>query len=659
MKLNKKSNSLQKISINKTRKNNKNKNIEDATLKTKEKNDSLGKVKTKKEKINKINYIFNTIKSNDFKKFEEILKENISLINKLNNNGLSLLHYSVIKNNKKILELLLNNGADVNIKSSKMKRTPLHLAYIYQNNSSDDIINLLIKYGAKDDILDSNNKKPSQYKKSNNEKENKNGGENKLKKIKIKKVKEKGGKEGYKGNIYNLKDSKDNSFVVITMDNISYLTSDENTINQVSELTITKNNSISNSINNNNILLEDSLEEKDIKIKIKNNSLNDSLEMTNENDKIPVEYVDNIFKNKYKYNSGLMNNIKDKDLINSSENMDSFFTALITNKRNSFINSGKIRASIKTEDKNTILSHYDYTENSTFRIIKNENENDNEKKMSKKISQHNSAISTLSQTNKKNNKNEIENIDYNEINNNCSYLLKWLIDIGLSDYYENFLNNKIFDINRLIEQMKSPNDKFGLEDIENILGIHKPGHIYRLLVKLEIDGDIIDKSISNFMISDQKINKKLIFSSDEKYECGNWCNVNRVNANLCGIKNININLKNGIKNDLESFLSRYNLMNLYQNFFHNGFEEINYVILQMYSSYPINNDILENCFHIYNEEQRILTMDALQKEVFKVNNFINSEKYLKNENKDIIKYENIDFKEEENQDKNDKECIIF
>ena len=655
MKLNKKSNSLQKISLNKTRKNNKNKKIEDTTLKIKEKNDSLGKTKTKKEKINNINSIFNAIKSSDDKKFEEILKENISLINKLNNNGLSLLHYSVIKNNKKIIELLLDNGADVNIRTSKMRRTPLHLAYIYQNNKSDEIINLLLKYGAKDDILDSNNKKPSQYKKNNNEKENKNGGENKLKKIKIKKIKEKGGKEGYKGNIYNLKDSKDNSFVVITMDNISYLTSDENTINQVSELTITKNNSISNSINNNNILLEDSLEEKDIKIK--NNSLNDSLEMTNENDKIPIEYVDNIFKNKYKYNSGLMNNIKDKDLINSSENMDSFFTALITNKRNSFINSGKIRASIKTEDKNTILSHYDYTENSTFRIIKNEN--DNEKKMSKKISQHNSAISTLSQTNKKNNKNEIENIDYNEINNNCSYLLKWLIDIGLSDYYENFLNNKIFDINRLIEQMKSPYDKFGLEDIENILGIHKPGHIYRLLVKLEIDGDIIDKSISNFMISDQKINKKLIFSSDEKYECGNWCNVNRVNANLCGIKNININLKNGIKNDLESFLSRYNLMHLYQNFFHNGFEEINYVILQMYSSYPINNDILENCFHIYNEEQRILTMDALQKEVFKVNNFINSEKYLKNENKDIIKYENIDFKEEENQDKNDKECIIF
>jgi len=202
------------------------------------------------------------------------------------------------------LEVLLNNGADVNIKSSKMKRTPLHLAYIYQNNSSDDIINLLIKYGAKDDILDSNNKKPSQYKKNNNEKENKNGGENKLKKIKIKKIKEKGGKEGYKGNIYNLKDSKDNSFVVITMDNISYLTSDENTINQVSELTITKNNSISNSINNNNILLEDSLEEKDIKIK--NNSLKPQKTLDNVVDLEETEFkkiLPNLLK--YNENSGL------------------------------------------------------------------------------------------------------------------------------------------------------------------------------------------------------------------------------------------------------------------------------------------------------------------------------------------------------------------
>ena len=655
MRSNKKSNSLQKISLNKTKKNNGNKKTEDASLKNKEKNISLGKIKTKKESISSLNQMFNVIKSNDIKKIEEIIKKDRTLLNKLNNNGLSLLHILVIKKNIKIIELLLKNGADVNIKSIKTKRTPLHFAYIYQNNESDEIIKLLIKYGAQDDILDNNNKKPSDYdrniNKKNNEKENKNGGENKLKKIKIKKENK---KDGYKGNIYNLKDSKDNSFVIITMDNISYLTSDENTINQVSDLTITRNNSINNSINN---ILRDSLDEKNIKSN--KNLLFDSLEMTNEKKTIPEENLDNIYQNKYKYNEDLTNNIKDVNIVNSTENLDSLFTTIITNKRNSFINSGKIRASLKTEDRNTISSHYDYTENSTFKIINNEN--NDEKKLDKKISTYNSAMSTLSQTNKKfNKKNEIENIDYNEINNNCSYLLKWLIEIGLADYYENFLNNKIYDVKRLVEQMKSPNDKFGLEDIENILGIHNPGHIFRILIKLETDGNIIDRSISNFMIGTPIINKKLIFSSDEKYECGNWCNVNKVNVNLCGIKNIKINLRDKKKNDLESFLSRYNLNHLYQNFFHNGFDQINYVILQMYSSYPINQDILENYFHIYDEKQRELTMEAIEKEIFKVNNFIQSEDYLNNENKDIIKYENVEFyDDQEKSNKKGKECHIF
>ena len=207
--------------------------------------------------------------------------------------------------------------------------------------------------------------------------------------------------------------------------------------------------------------------------------------------------------------------------------------------------------------------------------------------------------------------------------------------------------------------MKSSDDKLGLEDIENIIGIHKPGHIFRILIKLEIDGNIIDKTISDFMIGKQTINKNLFFTSQEQYDYGNCYNEDKININLCGIKNININLRNNKKNDLESFLSRYNLIHLYQNFNHNGFEQINYIILQMYSSFPINNDILENYFHIYNEEQRILTMEAIQQEVFKVNNFIKSEKYLNNTNKDKIKYENVDINQEENNKIRDDICNIF
>ena len=625
MKLNTKSKSLQKIILNKNIRNSNNNRKEKTSLNNNIKNISLTKkISTKKENINYINILNNIIKSNNEQKLSEIIKKDKSIINKLISNGLALLHILVIKQNKKLIEILLKNEANVNIKSLKNKRIPLHLACIYQKNESNDIIDLLVKYGAKDDILDNNKKKPSEYNKYKEKKEKKNGGENKLKKIKIKKERK---KEGYKGNIYNLKDSNDNTFVIITMDNISYLTSDENTINQISDLTITKNSII----NNNNEALNDSLEEINI-----NNSLYDSLEMKNN-----IEIKENV-------NNRIINDI---NIINTSENMDSFFTTLITNKRNSYINSGKIRTSFKTEEeRNTISSHNEYTENSTFKII------NNEKKINKKISTYNSAMSTLSQTNKKNNNDEI--INYNEINQNCSFLLKWLIDIGLSDYYENFLNNKIYDINRLIEQMKSPNDKLGLEDIENILGIHNPGHIFKILIKLEIDANIINKNISDFMLSNNNnINKKLIFSSNEMYACDNMCNVKKENLNICGITNINIFSK--LKNDLESFLNRYNLNNLYQNFYHNGFEQINYVILQMYSSYPINDDILENYFHIYNEEQRKLVIEALQKEISKVNDFINSEKYLYNKNKDLIKYENVDFYKDDNNNKSNDGCNIF
>ena len=613
MKSNIKSKSLQKISLNKKAISSNSNKINKNILKNNTKNISIIKTILQNDKNtnveNNLIKAINALKLNDEKKLEEIITKDKTIINKLNSDGISLLYISVIKKNINLIKLLLKHGADVNIKSLNKKRTPLHLAYLYQNDENNDIINILLNNGADGNILDSNNKKPIEYKKKLNKKKEEKGGENKLKKIKIEKERK---KEGYKGNIYNLKDSKDNSFVIITMDNISYLTSDENTINQISDLNITKNNSDNN-------ILKDSLDKL-------NNSLFDSLEMAN--DKVNNNNKEEK-ENKY---SKDVDNIKDINLINTSENLDSLFTTLITNKRNSYINSGKIVSSLKslkTEERNTISSHNDYTNNSTLRVGGN--------KISKKISSQNSAMSTISQTNKKNNKkNDIKiNIDYNELNQNCSFLLKWLIDIGLSDYYENFLNNKIYDINKLIEQMKSPN-KFNLEDIENILNIHNPGHIFKILIKLEIDGNIIDKKISNFMGGYNNINKKLIFS-EEKIECDN------LNFNLCGIKNINLNFCQRNKNDLNSFLNKYNLNHLYHNFYHNGFDSINYIILQMYSSYPINNDILENYFHIYDEEQRKLVLNAIKKEVNKINNFINSEYYLLNENKDIIKYENVDF----------------
>ena len=203
--------------------------------------------------------------------------------------------------------------------------------------------------------------------------------------------------------------------------------------------------------------------------------------------------------------------------------------------------------------------------------------------------------------------------------------------------------------------MKSYQTKFRFEDLENTLKIRVPGYIYRILCKLEADAGLIDPKIVKFMLreginNDSGKNNNLIRSinnnksdknmnisiSQSYYQCLNCCKMNQI--------------KKEKKNDLKYFLIRYNLVHLYQNFNHNGFDLIEYVIIQMYSSFPINEDILENCFHIYDENQRRIVLKAIVAEMKKINKFLNSEEY-NNSDKNKIKYDNIIFKDDLNKDK--------
>ena len=728
--------------------NNINKNYEKNKIKNiliKKKNNTQKNSKKAEVNISNNSFLINAIESNNPKKVEEILKKNSLNINQLNSNGLSPLHISVIKGNIKIINLLIKNGAKINMLSSKNKQTPLHIAYLNNSKNSKNIIKLLINNGADVNILDIFNKKPSDYQTNlnNNNKNIIKTNINTNKKtinnnIKINDKKDK--KNGYKGNIYTLKDSKDSTFVIMTMDNISYLTSDENTIFQVSDI-ITKNNSIlinnnikdnknkvSTSINNNtntkdDNILKDSLEEdnsndndndllKTKKIKyyennfFEKNELVDSLEISNDpyspgsknidrKEKTPNEY-DN------KYINNFNNTISNTYINNPSKNLDDIFKSLITNKRYSYFKQVKNNSSIKnvkTFNRNTFSSHYENTDNSTNKMINNNSiENTNKKyssiiQCSKKSNEIiysnayranrnsvNSIASTISQTNKKRNykkaqsftkENEIKN-DFAQINKDCSFLLNWLLKLNLSSYYKNFLDNDIYDITKLIQQMKSPENKFNYEDIESLLSINKPGHIFRILTQLEVDAGLIDQKVAKFMSYYNKdimessymgnVEKKSRFFCDESFNCNNWCNLD---IEICGLKN-----RNGNINDLKSFLTRYDLLSLYQNFLHNGFDLINYVILQMYGSYPINNDILENFFHIYDENQRNLLLKAIKKEIWKIDNFLNSEKYkyYENENSSLIKYDKVIFEKDTNNLGNTSEirinnakneCIIF
>ena len=61
------------------------------------------------------NNLFYAVEYNDIEKAEQILKNDPSQLNELNDEGISPLHIAVIKANLKMIDLLLKYGADSNI----------------------------------------------------------------------------------------------------------------------------------------------------------------------------------------------------------------------------------------------------------------------------------------------------------------------------------------------------------------------------------------------------------------------------------------------------------------------------------------------------------------------------------------------------------------
>ena len=334
--------------------------------------------------------------------------------------------------------------------------------------------------------------------------------------------------------------------------------------------------------------------------------------------------------NSYKNNITIVHNGTDSRF-GISGNLTQYSTQSQKRKNNLF-STDKIKVIMNDNSQNnpTKITEFNYIDN----IHNLENDTENEKNIYK-------------------NESNLGNMD-NNISISISYLKYWLNNLGLLDYLNNFIKINAYDINDLIERMKSYQTKLRFEDLESALKIRVPGYIYRILCKLEADAGLIDPKIVKFMIREgindgnlkninmmKSINNKSdknmnISISQSYYQCLNCCKMNQI--------------KKQKKNDLKYFLIRYNLVHLYQNFHHNGFDMIEYVIIQMYSSFPINEDILENCFHIYDENQRRITLKAIVAEMKKINKFLNSEEY-NNSDKNTIKYDNIIFEDDLNKDK--------
>ena len=590
-------------------------------------------------------YIFTLANKNNNDKLFKLLNKDKSSINKLNKEGYSLLHISIMKRNISMLNKLLQLKANPNIKTKNKKQTPLHFAYIYGKDKSKEIIKILKSYKADENILDIYNKKPIDY--LNNQKENINNNSNSIHKT-FKKI--------------------DNKIL--------------------GDIDICENND-----NEDYTSLEDSLEQPIKKIElsdIHNKSRNNIIFKTE--NKTPIFKYPNLFNNII--NNNLMNNTYNK--INKTDTQ--IFKEILTKKRSSlnFRNSNlKINKNYSTG-----FISADSTEEKTrsknnkekVRMITNKDvvefnyeESNSNSNIENNIRTHNINTINNSMINNYNNNTSFnvlnketitENILFTKkysnkptINININIELKyWLDNLNLAEYLDNFIQNDIFDINILINQMNNPEHKLNYDSIESLLKIHKPGHIYRIFSALEISAGIINPNIGDFLVKKNSRNNSNKNKNDLKLSVSREINSSCVN---CFRINFLFSQK---KNDLNSFLSRYNLLKFYQNFYHNGFELINYVMAQMYSSDPIDEFILENCFHIYEKKDREKVLKCLLNEKNKIDYFLDSNEYLQFSLKHSIKYEDIIFeKKENNNDMNNSQnekiiipnnsscidCIIF
>ena len=209
-------------------------------------------------------------------------------------------------------------------------------------------------------------------------------------------------------------------------------------------------------------------------------------------------------------------------------------------------------------------------------------------------------------------------------------LRDWLISCDLLSYYNLLIENNFYDIDQIILDIKNNNFSLGYKEIED-MGIRKPGHIFRLLLKLEIDSGNLDNTVFNsilskFTISCSLSNNIILTSSISDIRCCGFCNKN-------ALYNSYMRRSNWPYNDIFTFLKFKDLWNFKENFLHNGFDQLEYVLLQLFSKYKFNKNILNDCLHIYSEKDKTNVLNKLYEEKMSIAKECGIE-YDENENKD-------------------------
>ena len=370
------------------------------------------------------------------------------------------------------------------------------------------------------------------------------------------------------------------------------------------------------------------------------------------NQKIFTYTSPNFSKNTYLINTKLNfeNNNDNNIVLNTNPNInisnlndtkDDFFSGN-NNNFSSFLNTNKQNMVLRDiKNNNSTFNVYDDineaknagrktdTITTNYNTINN-NKNDKKLKNNEKHSKTNfrassmgntttlsSAVKNPFGTGKKSN-NSLVNTNNNNASNNIKNipvnilvrLRDWLISCDLLSYYNLLIENNMFDIDQIINDIKNNNISLGYKEIED-LGIRKPGHIFRLLLKLEIDSgnldnNIFNKILSKFTISCSMSNNIILTSSISDIRCCGICNKNQ---NMNSYKRTNWPY-----NDIFTFLKFKDLWKFKENFLHNGFDQLEYVLLQLFSKYKFNKNIMNDCLHIYSEKDKTNVLNKLYEE---------------------------------------------
>ena len=181
---------------------------------------------------------------------------------------------------------------------------------------------------------------------------------------------------------------------------------------------------------------------------------------------------------------------------------------------------------------------------------------------------------------------------------------------------------------------------------------------------MQIDSGVLDTITCNLIIN--KFNSNILTSigltsSTNIIKCCGILlfkesgNIQSSGNNFCCNSITSSTSNNYCYNDIFGFLKYTNLLEYKENFIHNGFDQIDYIFIQLFSNFKFNKEILNDYMHIYSDKDKKKVIQKLYEEKKRIALELGLT-YNSNEEEEILNSPNEtiqDLKETENS------CIIF